>query len=307
MVWTYFYHVDNHFVCKGIEGGSGMLQINRDKALYLSKKALVMLPAIVIILMFSIDHLTLYRHTEMHTYSLERYINVFPFLVFVFWNALKKEQKTFIDVAMQSSFNIYLYAVLLLTIFYIPFIVIFKAMISGLWFESLIVKFIIYYDHGLQQGINLIPLQKFAIYGLMDRQILGNLMLLFPLGFFLPLLYKVSSIKKFIFISFLITLFIEVTQLFVSFVTPWTVVYARSFDVDDLILNTLGAVAGYYAFIAIQSGLKKKKKMAEGISSELEEGTSIIDSFDDSSILLYLEEDCISDASSPKHPPISKA
>ncbi|WP_167629586.1 VanZ family protein [Listeria valentina] len=70
-----------------------------------------------------------------------------------------------------------------------------------------------------------------------------NIFLLFPLGVYLRYYFRISF-KKALIISFLISLFFEVTQL--------TGIYGiyphayRLFDVDDLMLNTLGGVIGFF-------------------------------------------------------------
>lgn len=63
-----------------------------------------------------------------------------------------------------------------------------------------------------------------------------NIILFFPLGFFLPLLYqKYNSLSKVLLHEFLFSLSIEITQMF-GFGTT---------DVNDLITNTVGACLGY--------------------------------------------------------------
>lgn len=72
------------------------------------------------------------------------------------------------------------------------------------------------------------------------RNLLGNLILLVPLGIFLPLLFRKS--RKFTIVvatGFLVTLSIEVFQLLLRF---------RVFDIDDLIINTIGVMLGYGLF-----------------------------------------------------------
>ena len=62
---------------------------------------------------------------------------------------------------------------------------------------------------------------------------LGNIIMFMPIGFFIPLLWKVSN-RKVIIIGFGSSLFIEICQLFLT----------RGTDVDDLILNTIGTILG---------------------------------------------------------------
>lgn len=74
-------------------------------------------------------------------------------------------------------------------------------------------------------------------------QIGGNILLLFPLGFFIPLLFKkINSYKKIILFGFSFSLLIELTQLTISFLINYTY---KSFDIDDLILNTIGSILGF--------------------------------------------------------------
>ncbi|MEK3997131.1 VanZ family protein [Psychrobacillus sp. FSL W7-1493] len=65
----------------------------------------------------------------------------------------------------------------------------------------------------------------------------GNLILFLPMGIFLPLIIKrINNIRIYVITMTVLLLFIEVTQ----------VVSRRgSFDIDDLILNMLGAVIGF--------------------------------------------------------------
>ncbi|MTI94737.1 MAG: VanZ family protein [Firmicutes bacterium] len=66
-----------------------------------------------------------------------------------------------------------------------------------------------------------------------------NLLFLAPLGFYLPCLFRVKSVMQVALIAFLVSLMIESAQLLT---TVTGLVMRRSFNVDDLLLNTLGAV-----------------------------------------------------------------
>lgn len=72
---------------------------------------------------------------------------------------------------------------------------------------------------------------------------LFNIFLTIPFGMFLHYYFE-YSLKKTVLFSFLLSLFFELTQLSgLYFIYPRGY---RLFDVDDLILNTLGGVIGYY-------------------------------------------------------------
>ncbi|WP_369679014.1 VanZ family protein [Bacillus sp. X2(2017)] len=87
------------------------------------------------------------------------------------------------------------------------------------------------------------------------RSIGGNLILLLPVGFLFPLLFeKLNNLKKILLIGFFISLFIELTQL--SYSVYIKSVY-RSFDVDDLMLNTLGTLLGYWFFYMLSMYYKR--------------------------------------------------
>lgn len=116
-------------------------------------------------------------------------------------------------------------------------------------------------DNGVHQT-NLIPFKVFSqthYEVFVNKNInyflinfLGNIILFMPFGFVIPLLWKISA-KKAVLIGFLASLFIETCQLFL----------ARGTDVDDLILNTFGALLGALLFKILQrcyKGFTKKFK-----------------------------------------------
>ncbi|WP_429666616.1 VanZ family protein [Bacillus gobiensis] len=76
-------------------------------------------------------------------------------------------------------------------------------------------------------------------------QLGGNLILLFPLGCLMPLLSKFNTLKKILLLGFLVALLIELLQFGISQLIGITY---RSVDIDDILLNTLGAGMGYTAY-----------------------------------------------------------
>ena len=68
----------------------------------------------------------------------------------------------------------------------------------------------------------------------------GNVVCFMPFGFFLPIISpRFGKWYLMLILSFLLTLSIETIQL---------VFKVGSFDVDDMLLNTLGGVIGYIVF-----------------------------------------------------------
>ena len=92
-------------------------------------------------------------------------------------------------------------------------------------------------------NLNLIPFRIFSDSLRMASQgdttyflinFLGNIATFLPIGFFPMLLFSRMTVKKAGLIGFCVSLFIEVCQIFIQ----------RGCDVDDLLLNTLGALLG---------------------------------------------------------------
>lgn len=80
------------------------------------------------------------------------------------------------------------------------------------------------------------------------KNIGGNILLLLPLGTMLPMMWKrFESIKKTIIFGFCFSLCIEVLQLLSGFIGVW----GRAFDIDDILLNTVGTFLGFIIFSKI--------------------------------------------------------
>lgn len=102
------------------------------------------------------------------------------------------------------------------------------------------------FNNYIHNSLNLIPFKTIMEYimppnNLLTRivivNILGNIFACMPFGFFLPLLFeRQNKFKVFILTMMIIVLIIELLQ----FVT-----LSGSCDIDDLILNVLGAVTMY--------------------------------------------------------------
>ena len=75
-------------------------------------------------------------------------------------------------------------------------------------------------------------LGAFAVF----TNLFGNILIFVPFGFFLPMGSKRRSFFVTLFYSFGLSLCVEIFQLITK---------VGSFDVDDLLLNTIGGVIGY--------------------------------------------------------------
>lgn len=108
--------------------------------------------------------------------------------------------------------------------------------------------------------INLIPFATIADYfkfgnkGISVKNLVGNVVIFIPIGFFLPFLIERFRKKKVLLLaSFVFSLSFETIQLLFPML--------GSFDVDDLILNTLGALIGYIGFIILNQFTHRKMSM----------------------------------------------
>lgn len=92
------------------------------------------------------------------------------------------------------------------------------------------------------EGNNFIPFKEIFRYdfssNLFFKIIIGNVLLFMPYGFFLGKYGVKKSYKIALFLIFLASLSIELTQLAIG----------RIFDIDDIILNCLGGFIGYFIY-----------------------------------------------------------
>jgi glycopeptide antibiotics resistance protein len=147
----------------------------------------------------------------------------------------KRKQETFLQAFIQSTFLIYVFMVLTLTGYFI----LFREVAAHGWWQKVL--------HRIQtkEKINLQPFLMFKQFQIASTQVIGNLVMLLPLGIYVPLLFpKLAAFFRVFLFCLLISISIELMQL---------ITYVRSTDIDDVILNTSGAVVGYiiYRFLSL--------------------------------------------------------
>lgn len=100
-------------------------------------------------------------------------------------------------------------------------------------------------------GTNLVPFRELFRYPVgsenFNRQVIGNILLFMPFGFFATYYTKIKKISSISFMSILVSLTIEVVQKYIG----------RSFDVDDIILNVVGGILGFLVYIGLDAIRKK--------------------------------------------------
>lgn len=102
--------------------------------------------------------------------------------------------------------------------------------------------------------INLIP---FRSDGIMTYIL--NIIMFVPLGFLLPFIWEeFRNLVKVLYTGFLFSVAIEISQLFNN----------RATDIDDLIMNTLGAILGYFVYVGVSNLFNIINKKTSSVSKD---------------------------------------
>lgn len=132
----------------------------------------------------------------------------------------------------------------------------------NLFEESIIYLFIIYililFNIVLLQDNNHYATSNFTLFkeisrydlgsNLFYKNVIGNIIIFIPYTMFVSHFIKAKSIYLPVFLSFILSLTIELTQLFIA---------GRVFDIDDILLNVIGGVIGYIFYKIISTILSK--------------------------------------------------
>jgi glycopeptide antibiotics resistance protein len=207
------------------------------------KKIIILLPVLVIGLWWLKDFYSEYY--ERASFKRATGFIVLVLLIYGWFIIMtfRRRQNSLFEGFSLSAFYVYVFAVLTLTGYFI----LFKEISSHDWWDKMMLR-VDKKDH-----VNLTLFNTMNIYPRFGKQIMGNFVMLLPLGIFLPLLYsrlrKVPAFFIVVFICFLTSAGIELLQLATSY---------RSADVDDLFLNTLGGAAGFIIFLLLKKVITKK-------------------------------------------------
>lgn len=102
---------------------------------------------------------------------------------------------------------------------------------------------------------NFIPFKEIFRYDfgtrLFYKNVIGNMMMFMPYGLFITYFLKTKKVSLILFLSFILSLTIEITQFFIG----------RVFDIDDIMLNLIGALIGFYLFRIINNIKEKLPKV----------------------------------------------
>src|SRR5688572_7609367 len=167
------------------------------------RKILVLLPVVLLGLIYFYDHSVLYERTSNKRLL---FLALLYSILYgwIFLETFSRKQSTYMDITIQAGFFLYIFMILVLT----GYFTLFREMASEDWYEKMMRR-IERRDH-----VNLELFKIFRIYRKTDTQIFGNLVMLFPLGIFIPLLYKkLSGFLVTVLICFITAFMFECLQL----------------------------------------------------------------------------------------------
>ncbi len=97
------------------------------------------------------------------------------------------------------------------------------------------------------RGYNLVPFTEIFRYEIGSNQfylnVIGNIVIFIPFGYLISTYIKPKKILPILIVSVISSATVEFVQLCIG----------RSFDVDDIILNSLGAILGFLLYIALNA------------------------------------------------------
>jgi len=106
----------------------------------------------------------------------------------------------------------------------------------------------------VNSGINIVPFTEIMRYKIgtsgFYMNVVGNILVFLPFGYFVSSYVKATKVSHILCVSFVTSFTIEFVQHYIG----------RSFDIDDILLNVVGAICGfllYIGFTAIKRHLPK--------------------------------------------------
>ncbi len=99
----------------------------------------------------------------------------------------------------------------------------------------------------VHSGLNLVPFTEILRYKfgspMFFYNVVGNILIFIPFGYFVSRYIKAQKITPIFIITFITSLTVELVQLQIG----------RAFDIDDIILNVTGSLAGFLIYIGLKA------------------------------------------------------
>ena len=110
-------------------------------------------------------------------------------------------------------------------------------------------------DLNVLRGNNFIPFKEILRYdigsNLFIKNVIGNILMFLPFGFFVGFILKSERVIEIINISLIASLTIECVQM----------VIGRVFDIDDILLNVIGGILGWLVYFLFRKFYDKLPKI----------------------------------------------
>jgi glycopeptide antibiotics resistance protein len=186
-------------------------------------------------------------------------VSIVYFVFMMFLKIKDKKDTSLSRLLISTSFIVYVFFVIGVTIFPLPLgsshLQDLKA--AGIESKYNFIPFLSIIDV-VQTNIRLSRME------ILVTQIGGNLLLMLPLGVYVPLIWeKKNKLKLIAFIGFVTSFFIEYLQFQIGMIIH---LRYRSVDIDDILLNTLGAITGFFILKMISpllsDNIKSSKKQS---------------------------------------------
>lgn len=115
----------------------------------------------------------------------------------------------------------------------------------------LLLYYLLLSTENASSGLNLTPFKEITRYPLGSTQfffnVIGNIVLFLPFGFFISDFIKAKKTHQILIVSTLISLTAELIQFKIG----------RAFDIDDIILNVIGAILGFLCYKLLRNAKRK--------------------------------------------------
>ena len=99
----------------------------------------------------------------------------------------------------------------------------------------------------VNSGFNLMPFTEITRYDIGTHgffmNVIGNILIFVPFGYFVSVYIKAKKVSHIFFIAFLTSFTVEFVQYYIG----------RSFDVDDILLNVVGAIIGFLLYVGFKA------------------------------------------------------
>jgi glycopeptide antibiotics resistance protein len=118
-------------------------------------------------------------------------------------------------------------------------------------------------------NVNIVPMKDIIILmrlqpiNIVIKNVVGNIILFIPFGFFVPIIYR--NMNKFnytLLLGLCVSVFIEIAQFTIDYLTKYP---NHTSDVNDIILNIIGLILGFM----IQREIRKVSFMANYINNNV--------------------------------------